>query len=88
MKARTSDHREISYAPRGLRRDAAARWVGFSPSKFDQLVARGRFHKGKLVDGCRVWDRYRLDMEFDDLPDDEEESPRLAPAGKAWSDVR
>lgn len=78
----------VAYAPRGMRRETAARYVGFSPSKFDDLVTRGRFHKGKLVDGCRVWDRHLLDIEFDGLPDEDDESPQLAPAGKAWSAVR
>lgn len=71
---RTPDHRERAYAPRGLRRDAAADWVGMSPSKFDELVKDGRMPKPKRVDGVVVWDRYRLDAAFEALPDQGSES--------------
>lgn len=53
--------------PRGLRRPDAAHYVGFSPTKFDQLVADGRMPKPKPVDGCMVWDRYALDDAFEQL---------------------
>jgi len=86
MTAR-ADRREPSYAPRGLRRDAAAWYTGFSPTKFDQLVADDRMPKGKLVDGCRVWDRYLLDMAWDELTDDDE-APQLVPAANAWAAVK
>jgi predicted DNA-binding transcriptional regulator AlpA len=61
-----------AYAPRGLRREAAADWIGVSPTKFDELVKDGRMPKPKRVDGCVVWDRYRLDAAFDELPGDDE----------------
>jgi hypothetical protein len=64
MKTRGPDPRQNSYAPRGMRRDTAAWWVGISPTKFDELVADGRMPAGVLVDGCRVWDRYQLDDAF------------------------
>jgi predicted DNA-binding transcriptional regulator AlpA len=70
MTAHAPDHRERAYAPRGLRREAAADWVGMSPSKFDELVKDGRMPKPKRVDGVVVWDRYRLDAAFEALPDD------------------
>ena len=84
----TFDHRKNSYAPRGLRRESAANWVGLSPTKFDELVKEGLFHKGKKVRGCRVWDRYLLDIEFENLPDDDA-SPETPPksAVEAWSGV-
>lgn len=83
-----SDPRDHAYAPRGLRREAAAAWVGMSPTKFDELVKEGLFHKGKKVRGCRVWDRYLLDIEFENLPDDDE-SPDLVPksSAEAWGRV-
>lgn len=71
---RVADHRERAYAPRGLRRDAAADWVGVSASKFDEMVKDGRMPKPKRVDGCVVWDRYRLDAAFEALPDQGSES--------------
>lgn len=58
-----------SYAPRGLRREAAANWIGVSASKFDEMVKDGRMPPPKQVDGCVVWDRYRLDVAFEALPD-------------------
>lgn len=57
------------YAPRGLRREDAARYVGVSLSKFEQLVRDGRMPFPKEIDGCRVWCRKALDAAFDDLPD-------------------
>ncbi len=42
----TPDHRERAYAPRGLRREAAANWIGFSPTKFDELVKAGLMPRG------------------------------------------
>lgn len=59
---------DAPWTPRGLRREEAARYVGVSPSKFDQLVKEGRMPAPKEVDGCRVWDRVGLDGAFDDLP--------------------
>lgn len=68
-------------APRGLRREDAARYVGLSPSKFDQLVADGRMPAPRQVDGCRVWDRTALDAAFDDLPYVGE---KRQPPGNPW----
>jgi hypothetical protein len=85
---RTPDHRERAYAPRGLRRQAAADWVGMSPTKFDELVRDGLMPKGKLVRGCRVWDRYELDAAFEHLPDDEQAATVAPGPADAWSQVR
>jgi predicted DNA-binding transcriptional regulator AlpA len=60
----------ISYAPRGLSRDEAARYIGVSPSKFDQMIADGLMPKAKRLGGRVVWDRVALDIAFTDLPDD------------------
>lgn len=59
----------ISYPPRGLCRDEAARWIGLGATKFDELVRDGRMPRGKRVDGRVIWDRYALDAAFADLPD-------------------
>jgi hypothetical protein len=86
MKPPAGGHRDRAYPPRGLRREAAAYHVGMSPTKFDEAVAKGLFHKGKMTLGCRIWDRYQLDFEFENLPDDE--TPTLAPAPEdAWKGV-
>jgi hypothetical protein len=73
--------RDRSYAPRGMRAEAAADWVGFGTTKFREMVADGRMPPGKLVDGCRVWDRYALDEAFDALPDEGSAS------GSGWGAV-
>lgn len=78
---------EPAYPPRGLRRDAAARYVGVGTTKFDEWVERNLMPKGKLVDGVRVWDRFQLDMAFEDLPDDDS-APGLVPADQGWGAVR
>lgn len=54
--------------PRGLRREAAAAYIGVSPTKFDEWVGDGRMPKPKRVDNCVIWDRRALDAAFDDLP--------------------
>lgn len=53
--------------PRGLRRENAARYVGVSPSKFDQWVADGRMPKPFRADGCVLWDARDLDDAFEAL---------------------
>lgn len=62
-----SHHDPYSYPPRGLSREEAARYVGFGSTKFDQLVQDGRMPKGKRVDGRVVWDRFALDLAFNNL---------------------
>ena len=61
-----------SYPPRGLNREEAARYIGVGTTKFDELVKDGRMPKGKRIDGRVVWDRYKLDASFTDLPDNDE----------------
>ncbi len=62
--------RAQSQPRRGLRREEAAAYLGFSARKFDELVADGRMPKPKRVDGVVVWDLRRLDFAFDALPDE------------------
>jgi predicted DNA-binding transcriptional regulator AlpA len=71
-----------AYPPRGLSREEAARWVGISPSLFDQMVKDGRMPEPKLINSRVVWDRFLLDQAFHDLPD---RSPKDAAAGDDWS---
>jgi hypothetical protein len=66
-----------SYPPRGLSREDAARWIGASPSKFDQMRKDGRIGPAKLIDGRKVWDVRALNDAFDALPSE---------AGKADDD--
>ncbi len=67
----------LTYPPRGLNREEAARYVGIGTSLFDRLVEEGRMpkpkHIGKRVKhiGKRVvWDRLKLDAAFADLDED------------------
>ncbi len=61
--------------PRGLHREMAARYIGLSPSKFDQLVSDGRMPKAKRIDGRRVWDRWLVDQAFDAIDNECELNP-------------
>ena len=65
----------IAYAPRGLSRDEAARYVGVGVTKFDEMVADGRMPRPKRVDGRVIWDRIKLDMAFSDLPEEKKVNP-------------
>jgi len=58
------------YAPRGMNREEAARWVGFGTTTFDEMVADGRMPKPKRVKNRKVWDRYALDIAFSELPEE------------------
>ena len=58
-----------SLPPRGLSRLEAARYVGLSPSKFDELVRDGRMPAPAPIDGRRIWDRMELDGALDALFD-------------------
>ena len=60
---------EPSYAPRGLARDDAARYVGVGTTLFDEMVADGRMPRPKRINGRVIWDRLALDGAFTDLPD-------------------
>lgn len=62
----------IAYAPRGLCREEAARYVGVGTTKFDEMVSDRRMPKPKKIDGRVVWDRISLDAAFTDLPSDGE----------------
>lgn len=61
--------------PRGLQREVAARYVGISATKFDELVNEGRMPQPRRIDGRKVWDRLELDDAFDALPHEAEENP-------------
>ena len=65
----TADLSRTGLAPRGLSREQSSAYIGVSAAKFDAMVKDGRMPPPKCVDGRRVWDRHRLDMAFDALPD-------------------
>lgn len=65
------------FIPRGMRREAAAYYVGVSPAKFDDWVEGGLMPGPKKDGGVVVWDRRKLDVAFEALPDRDgpEENP-------------
>jgi len=73
----------IAYPPRGMAREDAARYIGISASKFDELVTRGAMPKPKRIDGRVVWDRFALDMAFNDLPESRANVIDMAQQGSA-----
>jgi excisionase family DNA binding protein len=65
----------LSYAPRGLSREEAARYVGVGLTKFEEMVKDGRMPRPKRIDGRVVWDRLKIEAAFSDLPDDRQDNP-------------
>jgi predicted DNA-binding transcriptional regulator AlpA len=59
---------DLSYAPRGMGRAEAARYVGVGETLFDELVAEGTMPKPKRLHNRVVWDRVELDMAFSAAP--------------------
>lgn len=76
----------ISLPPRGINREEAARYVGVSPALFDQMVADGRMPGPKQVNARTIWDRVKLDLAFDGLP--ERETPPQNPQLQGWDDFK
>lgn len=58
-------------APRGLRREEAAAYVGLSPATFDRMVQAGTMPAPKVMQPTSVetWDRVALDRAYAALPD-------------------
>lgn len=71
-RTRRADVLPISLPPRGLDRIEAAAYVGVSATKFDEMVEDGRMPAPKKIDARSVWDRRKLDVAFDQLPDRED----------------
>lgn len=60
----------LSYPPRGMSREEAARYVGVGSTKFDEMVKQGKMPKPKRVGSRVVWDRFAIESAFTDLPDE------------------
>jgi hypothetical protein len=60
-----------SLPPRGLSRMEAAAYIGVSASLFDEMVGDGRMPKPKRVNARTIWDRKKLDVAFEAIPDGE-----------------
>lgn len=59
----------ISYPPRGMSREEAARYIGIGTTKFDEMVKDGRMPSPKRIDSRVIWDRWKLDRAFSELPE-------------------
>ncbi|TIV96682.1 MAG: hypothetical protein E5V85_17140 [Mesorhizobium sp.] len=59
---------EVGLQPRGLRRAAAAAYLGISPSHFDKERSAGNIPPAKALFGVALWDRHELDFLFDGKP--------------------
>ena len=67
--ARRRDVLPLSLAPRGLSRVEAAAYIGVSAALFDAMVEDGRMPSPKIINARRVWDRRKLDLAFEGLPE-------------------
>lgn len=65
----------ISYPPRGLSREAAARYVGVGATLFDEMVSDGRMPKPIKVNTRSIWDRIEIDSAFSDLNTSQDTNP-------------
>jgi predicted DNA-binding transcriptional regulator AlpA len=72
---RRADILPLSLAPRGLSRVEAAAYIGVSPSLFDEMVVDGRMPPPKHINSRVVWDRLKLDIAFEGLPDKQDRNP-------------
>ncbi|WP_152276450.1 helix-turn-helix domain-containing protein [Methylorubrum populi] len=57
-----------SYPPRGLCREAAARYLGIPTELFDDLIQRGQLPGPRFLGGTAVWDRHHLDAALEVFP--------------------
>ena len=67
---------QLAYAPRLMRADRAAAYLGMSQSSFLQLVKQGVLPKPIKLKGMTAWDRYKLDAAVDELELERPSSPR------------
>lgn len=54
----------VDFAPRGLRRADAARYLGISPTLFDVKRKEGAIPPPRDLFGVMIWDRHDLDSLF------------------------
>lgn len=52
----------------------AAAYIGVSPTLFDILVNDGRMPRSKQINTRKVWDLRKLDLAFEALPEDGQDS--------------
>lgn len=59
----------LSFAPKGLSRLAAARYVSVSTTTFDEMVRERLMPRPKAVGTRVLWDRTQVDLFFEVLPE-------------------
>lgn len=59
--------KSFGFTPRGLSRTGAAYYIGVGTSKFDEMVKDGRMPAPKMIDSRVIWDRWEIDLAFDEL---------------------
>lgn len=64
----------LSYPPRGLSREEAARYVGVGCTMFDRLIAEGRMPKPLRIGKRTIWDRLKLEAAFAELGEEGSEN--------------
>lgn len=74
-----------SLPPKCLSRVEAAAFVGVSPSLFDRMVAEGQMPQPKMIRSRVVWDRAKLEVYFEALPD-RSPSGSFGAEGDSWAD--
>jgi len=62
---------QLAYAPRLLRADRAAAYLGMGTSTFLRMVSERVLPKPKHIRGVVVWDRFALDAYVDSIDDEE-----------------
>jgi predicted DNA-binding transcriptional regulator AlpA len=82
MTAASRETRRLTQPRRGLRREEAAAYIGISPTKFDDWVARQIMPRPKRQDGVVLWDVVKLADAFDALPDDGADG---SPGSSGWA---
>ena len=82
---RRRDALPATLAPRGLRREEAAAYVGVSPITFDKMVTAGTMPPPKTMppSTAKTWDRHALDRAYASLPDIRGDAESDGP----WGDV-
>jgi hypothetical protein len=70
--------------PRGLRRAAAAAYLGISASHFDKQRALGEIPAPRIMFGVELYDRHDLDLLFDGKPTLSAANDNDAGAWAAW----
>lgn len=67
---------KLAYAPRGLRAERAAAYIGMGKTKFLEGVDTGELPQPVIIHGIKVWDRLDLDAAFEVAKtEDDERAP-------------